>query len=43
MVALKGNDIVDVPIAEVGGKNRRVNLDNPLLEVARDVGTCLGV
>jgi ATP-dependent phosphofructokinase / diphosphate-dependent phosphofructokinase len=43
MVALKGNDIVEVPIAEVGGKNRRVNLDNPLLDVARDVGTCLGV
>ncbi len=42
MVALRGADIVTVPIAEVGGRTRTVPLDHPLLEVARSVGTSLG-
>jgi ATP-dependent phosphofructokinase / diphosphate-dependent phosphofructokinase len=43
MVALRGNDIVSVPITDVGGRTRTVPLDSPLLDVAEAVGTCLGV
>jgi ATP-dependent phosphofructokinase / diphosphate-dependent phosphofructokinase len=42
MVALQSNDIVLVPIEQVGGRTRTVPLDHPWLEVARAVGTCLG-
>ncbi len=42
MVAARGNEIITVPLTEVGGKNRHVSLDHPLLNVARSVGTCLG-
>lgn len=42
MVALRGQEIVLVPIEQVGGKTRTVPLDHPLLNVARAVGTCLG-
>ena len=42
MVALKGSDIVTVPIDEVAGKTRTVPLDSPLLSVAQSLGTCLG-
>ena len=31
MVALKGGAIVEVPLAEVGGKNRSIDLDYPPL------------
>jgi 6-phosphofructokinase 1 len=43
MVALRGRDIDSVPIEEVGGKTRLIPMDSPLLEVARAVGTNLGV
>jgi 6-phosphofructokinase 1 len=42
MVALKGADIIAVPVADVGDKTRLVSLDHPLVNVARRVGTCLG-
>jgi 6-phosphofructokinase 1 len=42
MVAVKGNEIVTVPLSDVGGKTRRVDPNHPLLAVARGVGTCLG-
>ncbi len=42
MVAVRGNDIVTVPLSDVGGKMRLVNPDHPLINVARGVGTCLG-
>ena len=42
MVALQGTSIVNVPLNEVGGKSRLVTLDDPLIDVARKVGTCLG-
>jgi phosphofructokinase-like protein len=42
MVALRGNEIVTVPIDEVAGKTRTVPLDSPYLSMARSVGTCLG-
>lgn len=43
MVALRGSEIVSVPIEEVGGRTRTVPLDSPLLDVAESVGTCLGL
>jgi phosphofructokinase-like protein len=42
MVALKGNEIVTVPIDQIAGKIRTVPLDSPYLSMARSVGTCLG-
>jgi 6-phosphofructokinase 1 len=43
MVALQGNSIGLVPIKEIGGRTRTVPTDHPLLEVAKAVGTSLGV
>jgi 6-phosphofructokinase 1 len=42
MVAVRGNDIIAMPISDIGGKTRTVNPDHPLIEVARHVGTCVG-
>lgn len=42
MVALRGNEIVTVPIEEVAGKTRVIPPDSPYLTMARSVGTCLG-
>lgn len=42
MVALRGNEIVTVPIADVAGKTRTIPPDSPYLAMARSVGTCLG-
>nr|MBN2277037.1 6-phosphofructokinase [candidate division Zixibacteria bacterium] len=43
MVALKGNRISHVPIAEVAGKTRKVDFDAPLLKTALSLDTSLGV
>ncbi|MBN1541911.1 6-phosphofructokinase [candidate division KSB1 bacterium] len=43
MVALQGNEIVSVPISEVGGKTRTVPLDSSLIAAAKAVGTSMGV
>lgn len=42
MVALRGNNIITVPIQDVAGKTRTVPPDSPYLSMARSVGTCLG-
>lgn len=42
MVALKGNDIIAVPLSEVGGRTRLVETNHPLILSARELGTCLG-
>ncbi|MFC1502340.1 6-phosphofructokinase [bacterium] len=42
MVALRGSEIVAVPLGDVGGKTRTVDSDHPLIRVAESVGTCLG-
>lgn len=42
MVALRGNEIITVPIDEIAGKTRTVPPDSPYLSMARSVGTCLG-
>ncbi len=42
IAALRGEDIIGVPIKEVAGKVRTVPLDHDLVAAARSVGTCLG-
>lgn len=42
MVALRGDDLIAVPLKQVGGKIRLVPLDHPLIAAARAVGTCFG-
>ena len=43
MVAVRGRDIVAVPLSDIGGKTRTVDPFNPMIEVAKKVGTCMGV
>ncbi|GAB4332229.1 MAG: ATP-dependent 6-phosphofructokinase [Calditrichia bacterium] len=43
MVALKGNDIVAVPIKNVMGKQKLVPKDSPLIDMGLSVGTSFGV
>jgi ATP-dependent phosphofructokinase / diphosphate-dependent phosphofructokinase len=43
MVALQNNHMTCIPIEQVVGKTRNVTPDDPLLNVARSVGTSLGV
>jgi 6-phosphofructokinase 1 len=43
MVALHGNEIVSVAIADVAGKQRKVTPDHPWAKAAVSLGTCLGV
>jgi len=42
MVALRGDEIITIPIKDVAGKTRTVPLDHPYLMMARSLGTCLG-
>ena len=42
MVALDGNDVRPVPLAEVAGRIKTVPLDGDTLATARDLGICLG-
>jgi 6-phosphofructokinase 1 len=42
MVALKGSDVVAVPLEEVAGKVKLVPPDHPLIGAARRVGTSFG-
>ena len=42
MVALRGDEIVAVPIEEVAGGQKLISLDNDLLMTARGLGICLG-
>lgn len=42
MVALDGEDIVTVPLADVAGRNRRVPVDGDTVRTARELGICFG-
>ncbi len=42
MVALRGDDLITVPLKQVAGKIRLVPPDHPLIAAARAVGTCFG-
>jgi 6-phosphofructokinase 1 len=43
MVALKNNEIVSVPLADVAGKLKLVAQDNPLVIQAKNMGTSFGI
>ena len=43
MVALQGDALTTVPLAEVAGKQRLVAADDPLVRAALGVGTSFGV
>ena len=43
MVALKNNEITSVPLAEVGGKVKLVNQDDPIVIQAQKMGTSFGI
>jgi len=43
MVAVRGSDIIAVPLSDIGGKTRTVDPNNPMIDVAKDLGTCMGV
>lgn len=42
MVAIKGTDLVPVPLEKVAGKRKTVPLDHPMIQTARLIGLCLG-
>ena len=42
MVAVRGTEIVAVPLADIAGKTRTVNPQGPYIRVAKEVGTCIG-
>lgn len=42
MMAIRGNDIIAVPLADVAGKTKIVSKDHSWIQAARDVDTCLG-
>nr|WP_122013508.1 ATP-dependent 6-phosphofructokinase [Maliibacterium massiliense] len=42
MVALQNGKIVPVPLSEIAGKLKSVDLDSDIVQCARDLGICLG-
>mgnify|MGYP006295635995 FL=1 len=42
MVAIKGNEVVSVPLDEVGGRLRLVEPGNRLVRKAKNMGVCFG-
>ena len=42
MVGVRGNKLVEVPLAEVAKGSRTVPVNHPLIACARSVGTCFG-
>jgi ATP-dependent phosphofructokinase / diphosphate-dependent phosphofructokinase len=42
MVGVAGNSLAEVPLEEVANGQRNVPTDEPLIQVARSVGTCFG-
>ena len=42
LVAIKGKDIAPTPLTEVAGKIKSIQMDEPMLETARNLGICFG-
>ncbi len=42
MVAVKGEEIVPIPLEQVAGRKKQVPIDHPWIQSARLIGTCLG-
>jgi ATP-dependent phosphofructokinase / diphosphate-dependent phosphofructokinase len=43
MVAIRGNDLIAVPLEKVMGKQKLVPIDSPLIEAGLSVGTSFGI
>ena len=42
MVAINNDKMMSIPLAEVGGKVKKVPPDHPLIKIGRQMGTCFG-
>jgi 6-phosphofructokinase 1 len=42
MAGVRNNAVVPVPLSEVAGKTKLVQADTPIVQIARDMGICLG-
>ncbi len=42
MVALKGEEITSIPLEEAASKTKFLPVDHPMIQVARDIGICMG-
>lgn len=42
MVAMQNNEVTSIPLSETEGKLKLVPHDHPLIERAKDIGTCFG-
>ena len=42
LVAIKGGEIAATPLSEVAGQIKSIQMDEPMLKTARDLGICLG-
>lgn len=42
MVAMQENEVTSIPLSETEGKTKLVPPDHPLIERAKDIGTCFG-
>ena len=42
MVAIQDNKIVDIPLDDAASKTKFLPIDHPMIEVARDIGICMG-
>ena len=42
MVAIQGGRIVSIPLEDAASKTKFLPVDHPMIQVARDIGICLG-
>ena len=42
MVAIQQGEIVSIPLADAASKTKFLPVDHPMIQVARDVGICMG-
>ncbi|MBP5251359.1 MAG: 6-phosphofructokinase [Treponema sp.] len=42
MIALQNGEIVGVPLEDIAGKVKNIPVDHPMIQTAREVGTCFG-
>lgn len=42
MVAVQNNEIVDIPLDDAASKTKFLPVDHPIIQVARDIGICMG-
>jgi 6-phosphofructokinase 1 len=42
MVAIQGGQITSIPLDEAASKTKFLPVDHPIIQVARDIGICMG-